>query len=177
MASSHAAGLTSVCQSHLHVSQAFLGLVLIYESSLPLLYAFLWKRWTTALKCPFLFVNYERSIGIYTVHVCFWKYRLQVQSSQNAVAEIVAADTREKFLWISGKSGFHFISFLIATASWFSTSKMLSTVRGTTKAPMLSRMGCQDHERRNKTKKKGKGREMRSIDSYLLPCGCYLISL
>lgn len=67
----------------------------------------------TTLKCLFLFITYEGSVDIYNVHVCFWKDRLQVQSSQNIMAEILAADISDKFLWIWGKSGFHFISFLI----------------------------------------------------------------
>ena len=81
------------------------------------------------------------------------------------MAELLAADISEKFVWIWGKSGFHFISFLITSMSWFIKSKMLSIIRGTTKPVILSRMSCQADERRNKTNKKGKRWEIRSISS------------
>lgn len=58
------------------------------------------------------------------------------------MAEISAAEISEKFLRSLGKSGFHFLSFRITTLSWFSKSKMLSTIKQTTKAMILSRMSC-----------------------------------
>lgn len=66
----------------------------------------------------------------------------ELRSSQ-IVAEILAADIRDKFLWMMTKSGFHFICFLIVTISWLSKSKMLSTIRGTTKAITLYKMNHQ----------------------------------
>jgi len=42
-----------------------------------------------------------------------------VQSSQNIMAEIFAADISDKFLWILGKSGLHVVSFLFMTTSQF----------------------------------------------------------
>lgn len=86
------------------------------------------------------------------------------------MAEISAADISEKFLWILGKSRFHFLSFLITTLSWFSKSKMLSTIRGTTKAVILSGMSCKQIKgETNKQKWKNVGN--RSINSYL----CFLM--
>lgn len=79
------------------------------------------------------------------------------------MAEILAAGISRKFLWTSGKSGFHFISFLVITVSWFSKSKMLSTIRGITKAVILFRMRWKADKRRNKTNKMGKGEKPEAL--------------
>lgn len=86
---------------------------------LPLLYISFLKRWMTALKGPFLVINYEGSVGI---------YRLLVKSMQNSWLKSLGIT--EKFLWISGNSGFCFVSFLITTISLFSKNKMLSSSEG-----------------------------------------------
>lgn len=120
------AGYISVHYRHLHMSQALLGWGFMQEIGsfriLSLLYISLLRRWMTALKPLFLVINYEGSVGIST--------EIQTPSAQFQHSWLKSSDITEKFLWISGKSGFHFVSFLITTIFLFSKNKMLSSSEG-----------------------------------------------